>query len=114
MKEADRIYWVEELKQTYQGDANFDLRFTELDFVTVFVTGKYLTGQDAGWSDGDSDGNGRFDEQNLVRVFVVGDFLKSSRGAVATVPEPSSFTLLLTTAIVGAITCRRHQRQRSV
>ena len=45
----DRLMWVDELKNTWMGDANLDGEFNSGDMVQVFVKGKYETGQDADW-----------------------------------------------------------------
>ena len=105
--QGDRVDWVEGIKRTYFGDANFDLVFDDQDFVAVFIAGEYVSGASAGWAEGDWDGNGTFDEQDIVSVFVAGDYLKPSRGAVAAVPEPVS-SLLMILGICGlSLVCRR-------
>ena len=79
---------------TYIGDANLDGVFDDQDFVKVFISGKYLTGQEASWGSGDWDGNLLFDDQDFVTAFISGDYLKRARRAVAAVPEPGGFGLL--------------------
>ena len=102
----DRVDWVEGIKRTYFGDADMNLVFDDQDFVAVFVSGKYLTGQDAGWADGDWDGNGVFTEQDLVAVFTAGGYLQPPRGAVAAVPEPTGVVLLIV-ALATLVPLRR-------
>ena len=52
--------WVKELRQTWIGDANVDGEFDSLDFVDVFISGKYEQNEFAVWSEGDWDADGRF------------------------------------------------------
>ena len=79
---------------TWIGDSDMNGEFNDQDFVAVFIGGKYITGEQAGWVDGDWDGNFLFNEQDFVAAFVAGGYLQGQRGAVASVPEPSSLVLL--------------------
>ena len=54
---ADRLEWVDNLKNTWIGDSNLDLEFSSGDLVQVFAKGKYETDETAGWEEGDWDGN---------------------------------------------------------
>ena len=58
----DRM-WVDDLKNTWIGDANLDGEFNSGDMVQVFVGGKYETGEDAGWEEGDWNGDMKFRQQ---------------------------------------------------
>lgn len=51
------------------GDSNGDLQFNSADLVTVFVAGKYETGQPATFNEGDWNGDGFFTSQDFVRAF---------------------------------------------
>ena len=89
---ADRQMWVDELKNTWIGDANLDGEFNSGDMVQVFVRGKYETGEDAGWEEGDWNGDTQFGSSDMVAAFAAGGYEKGKRPAVAVnaVPEPSS------------------------
>ena len=67
---------------TYLGDSNLDGRFDEQDLVAVFIVGKYLTGQPAGWADGDWNGYQIFDQEDFVDAFIAGSYLAAPRSAV--------------------------------
>ena len=62
----DRKVWVEELKNTWIGDADLNGEFKSSDMVQVFAAGKYETGEDAGWAQGDWNGDG-IDEIGIHR-----------------------------------------------
>ena len=69
--EADRTVWIDELKKTWAGDANFDGEFNSGDFVVAFTAGKYESGEMAGWAEGDWNGDMMFDSGGLrLRVFI--------------------------------------------
>ncbi|MCA9215424.1 MAG: hypothetical protein KDB27_20305, partial [Planctomycetales bacterium] len=86
---ADRTYWVETLANTYMGDSNFDGQFNSSDFVAVFSSAKYETGQAATWSQGDWNGDGLFNSTDFVAAFGGGGYEKGERaGGLQTVPEP--------------------------
>ena len=93
---ADREMWVNELANTYMGDSNFDGQFNSSDFVTVFGAAKYESGQAATWGEGDWNGDGLFNSTDFVAAFSGGGYEKGERaGGLQTVPEPSSFALIL-------------------
>ena len=102
----DHRVWVEEVATTYYGDSNLDGAFDDQDFVSVFIAGKYLTGQEAGWAEGDWNGDLLFTEADFVSAFIAGGYLQGTRGAASTVPEPSSL-LLLALGMLGLV---RHRR----
>ncbi len=94
--EGDRIRWVKELKNTWIGDADLNGEFDSLDFVAVFVAGKYETGDPASWGEGDWDANLVFDSSDFVASFVDGGYEQGLvPGAVQAVPEPASALLML-------------------
>ena len=90
--------WVEDLKNTYFGDANLDGEFNSGDFVQVFQRGHYedtVVGN-SGWADGDWNGDGEFDSGDFVLAFQSGGYELGSRAAsaispsnMAAVPEPT-------------------------
>ena len=100
----DHAYWVTDVKHTWIGDANLDGEFNSGDFVDVFQTGKYETGETARWNQGDWNVDGAFDSADFVTAFQGGGYEIGTRTAVAAVPEPSSVILLaLALVCVGRI-----------
>jgi hypothetical protein len=94
---ADRATWVHDLRKTYFGDANLDGQFNSTDMIAVFQAGQYedALGGNSGWSSGDWDGDGDFRTGDLVAAFQDGGYEKGPRATIATVPEPSSWFMLL-------------------
>ena len=94
----DRTVWVDEIKNTYFGDANLDGVFASDDFVAVFQAGKYENDveDDAGWAEGDWDGDLDFDSSDFVKAFQGGGYELGPKAAVSAVPEPGGMLLLLT------------------
>ncbi|MCA9215312.1 MAG: hypothetical protein KDB27_19740 [Planctomycetales bacterium] len=106
---ADRVRWVEGLANTYIGDSNFDGEFSSADFVAVFTTAKYETGQAATWGEGDWNGDGIFSSSDFVVAFSGGGYEKGARaGGLQVVPEPSS--ALLAIAALGMLLGVRRSR----
>ena len=103
---TDRTVWVEEINNTYFGDANLDGEFNSGDFVTVFSAGEYEDGiaGNSTWSTGDWNGDGDFDSGDFVTAFGAAGYEKGPR-PVATVPEPSG--LLLAAAGLFALRWQR-------
>ena len=102
--DADRVAWVEQLKNTYIGDSNLDGEFGSGDLVDVFIAGHYDDGipQNSGWEHGDWNGDKEFDSGDFVTAFTAGGYEVGPRAATAAVPEPSSVVLLLTLLGAGA------------
>ena len=101
---ADREMWVNELKNTYFGDANLDGEFNSGDVVSVFRAGKYENGdnRDTSWTEGDWDGDMEFKSGDLVRAFQAGGYELGPRNSAAAVPEPTSALLVLTGLLLMA------------
>ena len=92
MDEADREFWVEQLKKTYFGDANLNGEFNSSDMVAVFAAGQYedaLSGNSS-WATGDWDGNGEFQSGDMVVAFQAGGYEKGLRDGEVAVPEPGA------------------------
>ena len=100
---------MEKLKGTWLGDSNFDSEFNSQEFVQVFQTGKYETGQNASWAGGDWDANGMFDSADFVIAFTDGGYEQGPRLDAAAAPEPSGTLLLLIGLPLWSI-CRRTRR----
>lgn len=91
---ADRLVWVNDLKNTWIGDSNLDGKFDSTDFVLVLTAGRYDTFFPAGWTEGDWDGNRLFNSGDFVAALQAGGYDQGPRAAVAAVPEPSSLMLI--------------------
>ena len=78
------------------------LVFPSGDFIHVFQAGQYEDDApgNSTWATGDWDGDGDFSSADFVVAFPSGGYELAPRMAVASVPEPSALTLLLT-----AVTC---------
>ncbi|MCA9171141.1 MAG: PEP-CTERM sorting domain-containing protein [Planctomycetales bacterium] len=94
---ADRDEWVINLRHTWYGDADMNGIFNSGDLVAVFSVGEYedATPGNSTWAEGDWDGNGDFDSGDFVVAFSGGGYEQGERPAIAAVPEPSSFALML-------------------
>lgn len=109
VNDADRAVWVEELKNSYFGDANLDLEFNSGDFVAVFTSGKFETGEAATWAEGDWNGDGVFGSGDFVAAFTAGGYEQGPRAAVAAVPEPTAILMGLLGSC-GALLIARRRR----
>ena len=104
----DRLIWVNELKNTWIGDANLDLEFNTSDIVQIFAGGKYETGQTASWGEGDFTGVMKFDGQDFVAIFSHGPDMPPIRPAKPIiVPEPGAVALLPIALLFTLSTARR-------
>ena len=103
--DEDRRVWVEDLKNTFFGDANLDGEFNSSDFVSVFGAAKYETGEAATWSEGDWNGDGVFSSSDFVTAFTGGGYEGGPR-PVAAVPEPSSVGIVFA-GLLGLLALRR-------
>jgi hypothetical protein len=110
---TDREMWIDELKNTWIGDANLDGEFNSSDMVQVFARGKYEKPETAGWEEGDFNGDTFFDSGDMVAAFVAGGYEKGIKGggpnpAVSAVPEPTTLAMFVVgiLAMIGT-RCRR-------
>jgi hypothetical protein len=84
--EQDWSFLVEQVLNTYFGDANLDGQFDSADVVQVFQRGKYEAnepGAQVGWADGDWNGDGRFNSADLVAALAQGGYEAGPRSALA-------------------------------
>lgn len=88
----DLRIWVEEISNTYIGDANLDGEFGTGDFVQVFIVGEYEDGisNNSTWAEGDWNCDGEFDTRDFVDAFQSDGFERGPRNPVTRhVPEPT-------------------------
>ena len=92
---ADLTFYVTDasILNSWIGDANLDGEFNSGDFVQVFTSGKYETGEAATWAEGDWNGDGLFNSGDFVTAFSDGGYEVGVKAASA-VPEPSSMALI--------------------
>ncbi|MCA9200625.1 MAG: hypothetical protein KDA87_23960 [Planctomycetales bacterium] len=105
VNDDDRIYWIQDLMNTWVGDANLDGEFSSSDLVEVFVAGQYEdgVGENSGWAQGDWSGDAEFDTNDFVVAFQDGGFELGPRAVAAhTVPEPRLSFFLWTTLMLRA------------
>lgn len=103
---SDRLHWINVLANSFVGDSNLDGEFSSSDFVTVFVPGKYETGEMAGYAEGDWNGDMLFNSGDFVAAFTQGAYEKGPRPAA--VPEPASSAMLLVAGLAALTMRRRH------
>ena len=111
VNEADRVVWVNDLKNTWMGDADLNGEFDSGDLVAVFAEAKYETGEAANWAQGDWNGDQIFGSGDLVAAFSNAGYDTGPRPggpnpATAMVPEPSSIVLLL----IGSLLMLRYRK----
>ncbi len=104
----DVSVWVDELYNSWIGDANLDGEFNSGDLVVVLSSGTYESGADSVWSTGDFNGDGKTTTSDLVAALSDGGYEVGPRAAVAAVPEPS--TLLLVCLGLCGIAAKRRRR----
>jgi hypothetical protein len=94
---ADHRMWVSELKRTWTGDADLNGQFDTADFIQALSRGQYEDGveNNSTWGDGDWNADREFDSGDLVEALSDGGFEIGPKQAVAAVPEPASWALLL-------------------
>ncbi len=107
----DRLYWVNQLKKTYLGDADLNGEFNSGDFIVVFQAGQYEDGTpgNSTWATGDWSGDGDFDTSDFVVAFQAGGYEKGPRTAVSAVPEPTAGA----SALIALLLAPRFRRRRA-
>ena len=103
---TDRRIWVEDLKNTWLGDADLDGEFTSGDLVIVVASGKYEVDVDSTWEEGDFNADLRTTTSDLVAALAGGGYEQGPRPAVNAVPEPASIALLLVGLIATGVVTR--------
>ena len=101
----DRLFWINELVNTYVGDSNLDGEFNSSDFVVVFTAGKYESGEAATYAEGDWNGDMLFNSSDFVAAFGQGGYERGPKPAA--VPEPSSMGSGLVLLAIFVFTLRR-------
>ena len=86
----DRTFWVEEIANTFFGDANLDGEFNSGDLVFAFARAEYEDeiSENSTWEDGDWSGDREFDSSDFVVAFSHGGFEVGPRPIA--VPESTS------------------------
>ena len=84
---SDVRVWVEDLKNTWFGDANLDSEFNSTDLVEVFKGGQYEDGiaLNSTWGTGDWNADGEFKSGDLVFAFAGGGYEFGPRAEIAIV-----------------------------
>lgn len=87
--------WVNDVKNTWFGDANLDGEFSTTDLVVALRAGEYEDGiaGNSTWEEGDWNGDLDFESGDLVVALSAGGFEVGPKAAAAAVPEPTSIGL---------------------
>jgi hypothetical protein len=109
VSDADRLYLIGTVLNTYLGDANLDLEFSSSDLVTVLASGTYEADVASGWATGDFNGDARTNTSDLVAALADGGYEVGPKAAVAAVPEPAALGLL-SIGLMVVIDYRRRQK----
>ena len=70
----DQVFLINDILQTYFGDANLDFEFNSSDWVHVFTIGEYETSISVGWAGGDWDASGFFTSTDIVTALLYGGY----------------------------------------
>ena len=110
VNDSDRVFWVNDLKKTWMGDANLNGQFNSSDFVQVFQRGEYEDAlpKNSTWSDGDWNNDQEFNSSDFVTAFQAGGYEAGPKAAVSSVPEPSTLVGLL----LGMLALVQRSRRR--
>ena len=99
--------WIEDLFESWVGDANLDKEFNSGDLVVVLSSGTYEAKTPSIWSSGDFNGDGVTDSGDLVAALSGGGYEVGPRASVASVPEPTGICGLVVAAICTGLWWRR-------
>ena len=97
----DQRFWVEDLKQTWFGDADLDGQVDFADYLTLSAN----FAESGGWAQGDFDGDG---EVQFSDFLILSANFGKTQSDVAALPEPSAFAALFF-GIVGSLALRRRR-----
>jgi hypothetical protein len=111
--DGDRTVWIHDIRGTWFGDANLDGEFNSTDLVEILAAGTYESDVDAGWASGDFNASERFDSGDLIDALADGGYEQGPRPAVAAVPEPASWVMLML-GLTGDIFGRRRRGPRAL
>ncbi len=113
--QSDRTFWIENLMNSYVGDANLDREFSSGDLVHVFQAGHYEDGiaMNSGWAEGDWDGDGDFTSADLVVAFRGGGYEQGLRGKANEVPGPNGLSMMMIALALAAGSSKGRQRRRA-
>lgn len=105
----DHLHWIEQIANTYLGDANLDGEFNSTDLVEVFQAAEYEDGirGNSTWESGDWNADGEFNSADLVTAFQQGGYEIGPRNEAPGVPEPSSSILFLGMCLAAVHFIRR-------
>lgn len=108
--EDDLRHLVEEIINTWFGDANLDGEFNSADLVHVFQFGEYEDGivANSQWETGDWNGDGEFDSADFVAAFQANGYENGPK--ILAVPESNSLWNL---TWILFITCVRYRSRSS-
>ena len=109
---ADRVFWLEEIANTFVGDSNFDGQFDSSDMIRAFQSGEYEDSipNNSTWQEGDWNGNGDFESGDLILAFQRGGYESGPRMSLAsatTVPEPTGLSTLFLAAFFTLASLRK-------
>jgi hypothetical protein len=107
VNETDIGAWVNDLFNSWIGDADLDGQFNSSDLVTVLASGTYEANVDSVWTTGDFNGDGRTNSSDLVSALAGGGYESGPRAATAAVPEPAAGGLLASALALLAVGARR-------
>lgn len=110
---ADRTVWVNEVANTYFGDANLDCLFSSEDLVLILQGGQYEddTPNNSTWASGDFNGDFDFGSGDLVVALQTGAYEKGPRTTAVAVPEPSGLLRCALSAMLVAVVGRRRVKR---
>ena len=97
----DHAFWIDELANTFPGDANLDGKVEFADFLVLSAN----FGNDGGWADGDFNASMTVDFADFL---LLSENFGNSNELAASVPEPATTWLVTLPALFAA---RRRRRQ---